>query len=179
MKGVVFCELLDWIERCHGVEGLDEVLLDAELPHGGAYTTSGAYDAAEFEAIVRAFAGRTGAGPDEVLRAYGRHLFGAFARNLPDLLGDRSGALDVLEHVQSCIHPEVAKLYPEAELPSFEIEPLGNGIALEYRSTRPLAELARGLIEGCLAHFGEQGSVQVRGDAKRCRFEVTIGAEAR
>ncbi len=59
-------------------------------------------------------------------------------------------------NVESYVHVEVRKLYPDAELPYFECEaPDEKHMVMTYRSTRPLADLAEGLIAGCAAHFGE------------------------
>ena len=173
MKGVVFTELLDWIERRHGVLVLDEVLLDAELGHGGAYTSAGSYDWREFAAIVRVAAARTDTAVPELLRAFGRDLFGVFARRFPGLLGAAPTAFDVLLGVEECIHREVRKLHPENELPLFHAERTPTGLVLEYSSSRPFADLALGLLEGCLAHFDTEADVQVSGDERRRRFCIT------
>ena len=51
---------------------------------------------------------------------------------------------------------EVRKLYPDAELPSFEYIVHSPGkLEMIYRSNRPFADLAQGLIEGCGERFGE------------------------
>ena len=45
-----------------------------------------------------------------------------------------------------------------------------------YRSRRRLADLAQGLIEGCIAHFGEEVAVRREdlegGDGEVVRFEL-------
>lgn len=178
MKGVVFSELLDWIERDHGVEVLDEVLLAADLPHGGAYTSAGWYDAEELAAIVASLARWTGAGEATLLQAYGRHLFGVLARAYPDLVARHANALDLLTAIESVVHAEVRKLHPDADLPRFGIVRDGPRVVLEYSSPRPFADLARGLIDGCLAHFGECAEIAAEGTGSRCRFEIHQLAEA-
>ena len=53
-------------------------------------------------------------------------------------------------------HGEVRKLYPDAELPTFTCDTSTPGrLTMLYRSSRPFADLAEGLIAGCVAHFGE------------------------
>jgi hypothetical protein len=48
------------------------------------------------------------------------------------------------------------KLYPDAELPMFACDTSTPGrLTMLYRSTRPFADLAEGLIAGCIAYFGE------------------------
>ena len=52
------------------------------------------------------------------------------------------------------VHLEVQKLYPDAELPSFEcvqVDP--DTMTMTYRSSRGFEDLAAGLLAGCVAHF--------------------------
>jgi hypothetical protein len=56
---------------------------------------------------------------------------------------------------------EVRKLYPDAELPQFEVRRFGaDCLEMIYRSTRPFADLAAGLIAGCVSHFQEEIAVE-------------------
>lgn len=172
MKGVLFTELLDWIEQRHGVVLLDEVLLDAELPHGGAYTSAGTYEWSEFAAIVGALVRRTGVPAPSLVRDYGIHLFGVFARDYGDLLARATDALSCLAMVETFIHPEVAKLYADAELPRFLCVSEADRVTLQYDSPRATADLARGLIDGCLAHFATPATVLQQSEGSRHRFVV-------
>lgn len=177
MKGVVFTEFLDFVEARCGLEVLDEVLLAAAPANAGAYTAVGTYDWREFAGLVAACAARSGGDPETLLREYGQHLFGALAASHPDFLVGCTGAADFLERVDDCVHPEVRKLHPDAELPSFSTLSTPAGLVLHYRSPRPFAALARGLIEGCLAHFGG-GEVHGEGGAGDCTFFVEVRREA-
>ena len=75
-------------------------------------------------------------------------------------------------------------MYPEAELPSFECdtsEP--QRLRLTYRSTRPFAALAEGLIRGCVAHYGEVVDIEIEdlsgGAGTAARFVITRRDAAR
>jgi len=64
-------------------------------------------------------------------------------------------AFAMLAGIDALIHVEVLKLYPEAELPRFDVSrPDERTLVLDYRSPRCMDDLAHGLIEGCVAHFG-------------------------
>ncbi len=174
MKGVVFTEFVDWIELRHGVPMLDKILLDAELPHGGAYTSAGTYDWSEMVALLGAASARLSTTPGELLRDYGRHLFGVFAQMLPQLLGGADSPFDFLERIGTYIHDEVAKLGIDTDLPRFSLRRGDNTFAFEYRSPRSTVELAAGLVEGCLRHFGVEGSIRASSDGDVHRVAVTL-----
>lgn len=178
MQGVVFCELVDWIESRHGVELVDEVLLDAELSHGGAYTTAGTYDWRELHAIAAALARHLGSTADDVLRDYGCDLFAVFASRFAALVGGAAGPFELLSAIGTHIEHEVGKLYVDTELPRFRAARTAGGFVLDYESSRPFASLAHGLVEGCCRHFGVAADVVMRGTGERRRFDVTVTAEA-
>jgi Haem-NO-binding len=77
------------------------------------------------------------------------------------------------------IHPEVRKLYPGADVPTFGFERSADGsITLRYGSPRRMCALAEGLIEGAAAQFGqtvtiEQPDCMLRGD-ELCTLEVHV-----
>lgn len=65
--------------------------------------------------------------------------------------------------VERHIHVAARKLYRDAELPRVEAIRREDGpLEFEYRSPRPLADFAHGLIEGCADHFGESFAVARR-----------------
>jgi len=178
MKGVVFVELLDMCEERYGLEVLDAVLQASGVEHLGAYTSVGSYDWRELAAIVDALAAQVGETPEALMRAYGQHLFSVLARSYPQI-SEAASAFDLLENVESYIHPEVRRLYPDAELPHFDIVRSDDQIVMHYQSQRPLADFARGLIEGCLLHFAMAADVEMEGGGRDCRFVVSCRQESR
>ena len=67
---------------------------------------------------------------------------------------------DFLSQIEEHVHTEVRKLYPDAELPVFETVRLDEDtLEMTYRSGRPFADLALGLIQGCADHYGEDVAV--------------------
>jgi len=58
---------------------------------------------------------------------------------------------------------DVKKLYPDAELPSFDIlEHTTNRFVMNYKSARGLGDLCEGLIEECLVHFDKPATISRR-----------------
>jgi hypothetical protein len=67
-----------------------------------------------------------------------------------------------LDSLNDYIHADVNKLHPDAELPHFSTQYRDEQkMVLVYQSNRRMSDLAFGLIEGCLAHFGEKASIEV------------------
>lgn len=160
MKGVIFTELLAMADEHLAPLTVEEVFDAANLPSGGAYTSIGTYPFSELQALVVGFAGRMELSLGEVLHAFGNHLFRAFLRSHGNFFTDIRDTYDLLGRIEDEIHVEVRKLFPDAELPTFACsEPNPGELLLEYRSTRGLADLAAGLIEAAIRHYGESISV--------------------
>lgn len=161
MKGMVFTEFIEMVEQTFGVEVADDIITKSDLPSGGAYTAVGSYDHREMLNMVVALSAQTGVPLPDLTRAFGRYLFGRFSTLYPSFFVGVTGAFDMLERIDGYIHVEVRKLYPDAELPRISMEQSADGGArLVYRSARPFAGVAEGLIMGCIEHFGENITLQ-------------------
>lgn len=155
MKGVVFTEFLEMVEAAHSFDMVDTIIEKSHIASQGAYTAVGTYPPEEMVALVDALAAETGTPREELLRQFGSHLFERFIVLYPAFFQNVDSAFDFLPRVDRYIHTEVQKLYPDAALPYVGCERLSETEALvTYRSPRCMGKLARGLIEGCIAHFG-------------------------
>ncbi len=173
MKGIVFTEFLEMVEDSFGDEIADAVIESCELPSGGAYTAVGTYEAAEMVALVSKLAELSENQVPDLLRAFGQHLFGRFYQLYPGFFEDVEGALDFITNVEGYIHVEVRKLYPDAELPSFEYARLESGeVDLYYTSPRRFDAFAEGLILGAFAHFGHGHILEHEELPDGCRFRL-------
>jgi len=156
MKGVVFTEFLGMVEDAFSAEMVDDIIDDAHLPSGGAYTAVGTYSHDEMVAMVVALSQRSGMPVPDLVRAFGQHLFGRFVQAYPAFFDGASSAFQFLSGIEDIIHAEVLKLYPDAELPRFEVEHHDDQrLILLYHSPRHFEDLAEGLMLGCISHFGE------------------------
>lgn len=161
MKGIVFTEFLDMVETTISADAVDDVIEAARVPSGGAYTAVGTYDHKEMVSLVGALSEYSGQPMPDLLHQFGQHLFGRFVVLYPVFFEGVEDALEFLARVEGVIHEEVLKLYPDAELPRFEARWTGPGaLTLVYRSPRHMGDLAHGLIEGCVAHFGDPVSIR-------------------
>lgn len=161
MKGMVFTELLDMVEDKFGLDMVDAVIADADLPVShGAYTAVGTYPHEEIVSLVMQLSKHSEIPPNELLKIYGEHLFQRFHSLYPQFFADAHDAFSFLSEIDQYIHVEVRKLYPDAELPKFSCErPDHKTLLMHYESERHMEDFAEGLIRGCLKHFNESAEI--------------------
>lgn len=163
MKGIVFTKFIEMVESQFSIDTAEDMIEACDLPNGGAYTSVGTYDHREMVALLVQLSSMTGKPVPDLLRAYGNFLFGQFARLYPVFFQGVTSSLAFAGQIDGVIHVEVLKLYPDAQLPRFEtLSRSPDEMKLVYRSDRHLGDLAEGLLEACIAHFGEQGSVTLK-----------------
>lgn len=156
MLGMVFTEFLEMVEQRFSPELADQMLSETPLANDGAYTAVGYYPYEEIQALVNTLARLTGTSVPRLMQVYGEHLFPRFVELYPQMLQHCRDAFSLLASVDGHIHQEVHKLYPQAQLPTFETtEHSEQRLVLIYRSSRGLADLAEGLIRGCIRHYDE------------------------
>jgi hypothetical protein len=182
MKGVVFTEFMELVESRMGLDMVDRIITEAQLPNDGAYTSVGTYDHAELVRLVRALSSATGLAIPALVHMFGQHLFQRFSVGYPALFADATNAYDFLSRIDEVIHVEVLKLYPDAELPKLACErPAPGELVLLYSSPRGFADLAAGLIDGCIAHYRESITVTrtdlpMEDNLHRTRFHMAVAA---
>src|SRR6266540_2727411 len=168
MKGIVFNLLQESVSRQSGEETWDSLLDAAGLD--GAYTALGTYDDGEALKLVGVASKALDATPDDVLRWFGRSAIPLLANAYPVFFEGHTSTRPFLLTLNEIIHPEVRKLYPGADVPTFDFETSdSDGLTIGYRSARKFCSFAEGLIEGAAEHYGEkvsisQPSCMLRGD---------------
>ena len=156
MKGVVFTEFIEMVESHFSPEMADRIITAARLPSGGAYTAAGTYDHGEMWSLAVELSKASNIPVPQLMRSYGKYLFGRFALGHPRFFQGIQSAFDFLQSLESVIHVEVRKLYPDAEMPHFEVlDRTDNRLVLLYESARHFGDLAEGLMHACASHFGE------------------------
>lgn len=173
MKGIVFTEFVEMVEDKFGLETVDALFEKTELASEGAYTAVGTYPHTELVALVVTLSKETEVSTSDLVRTFGHHMAGRFSALFPAFF-EVDSAFTFLESIDQHIHVEVKKLYPAAELPRIYCTRDGDNLELIYESKRGLANLAHGLIDGSLAHFGESADIERTdldgGSGKRVRF---------
>jgi hypothetical protein len=160
VKGVIFVELVKMAEAAFGEDTVDMVLSKADLANGGAFTTVGNYPCSELVKIVMAFSDHSGLSPEVLQKKFGHWIMDHFVVAYPQFFTDKKNAFQMLDSIEAEIHVEVRKLYPEAELPTFSTQQTdASHMFMTYESPRPLSAFCHGMIEACLEHFNETGTI--------------------
>ncbi len=158
MKGIVFNLLEEVVVWRHGEEAWDALLVRTDL--AGAYTSLGSYADDDIYKLVGAAAKMLNMPAWDVLRWFGREAMPSLAARYPGYFNAHSTTRPFVLSVNHIIHPEVRKVYPGADVPTFGFrdEPDGS-LLMTYRSARRLCALAQGFVEGAADHFDELVSV--------------------
>ena len=159
MKGIIFNLLEEVVTQNHGSSTWD-ALLDA-TGSDGAYTSLGNYPDADMQALVTQAASSLGITEIAVQRWFGLEAMPLLIERYPAFFAAHKTTKTFVTSVNSIIHPEVRKIYPGADVPTFEFSDLqDNGLLMGYHSQRKLCALAQGFIEGAARHFNETADVE-------------------
>lgn len=161
MKGIVFTEFLEMVEEKFGILVLDKLISKTPEASQEGYTAVGTYSYQEFVALLVNLSKETEISIQDLTKAFGTYLFGYFIKRYAYMLADIGSTFELLDQLESYIHVEVRKLYPDAELPYFETISMDKEhMVLHYKSKRRMADFAEGLIDAAAAHFEENITVQ-------------------
>ncbi|MFT4679130.1 MAG: hypothetical protein ACI9RU_001902 [Litorivivens sp.] len=176
MKGIVITQFLEMVEDRHGLELADKLLSSDGLSTNGGFTSVGTYPHQDAGILMTAFGKSQKKDISQVLLEYGKFLFGRFASNYPNFFHEGQEFFAFLESVETVIHPQVLKLYPDAQLPRFETEVISDvKMRMVYRSDRRMGPFAHGLIIGCSDYFDVSVGIQSKDieEGKKVEFIIT------
>lgn len=161
MKGLVFVEFMEFIEKRFSLEMVETLIEKSKLPNAGVYTSVGTYDPKDMLIFLGILHNETQIPVSELVKAFGSHLFSQLHKKYPGFFIKPKNTFEFLASVHNHVHVEVKKLYIDAELPEFQHHMEGpNKMIMDYKSARPLADLAEGMIAECIKHFKENIFVQ-------------------
>lgn len=177
MKGIVFAEFLEMVEQTFGLETVDTIIEETELPSGGAYTSVGTYDFNEMVQLISALSDKTKVPGGELLFTFGHYLFDILVKVHPEVISAYTNPLGLLYSIEDHIHVQVRKLYPDAELPSFKVlEKSDEKMELVYSSSRGLYPFAHGLMTNTFEHFEKKADIALKllkEDGTEVQFSIT------
>lgn len=159
MKGIVFTEFLELVENEFGLEVVQQIIDECELDTDGVYTSVGTYSHKDMFKMVAKLSEIKGIPVPALLTVFGEYFFTTLKDKYPVFV-EKPNLFSFLNSIDQYIHPEVLKLYPDAELPRFDAEiKSDNEMMLNYMSSRKMSDLAIGLIKGAAKHFKEDVDV--------------------
>ncbi|GGI84009.1 heme NO-binding domain-containing protein [Legionella impletisoli] len=176
MKGMIFTQFLTYVEQTFSYEMVDRIICQSHLKSKGAYTSIGTYDPEELMKLVHALSLATGTTEEQIIKMYGEYLFGYFIEKYPTFI-KKTNTFEFLCQVESHIHHAVKKYYPDSELPSIQCTLKSPDVLiLNYSSSRPLADLAEGLIRGCIRFHNQPIEItreDLSSEKTKARFILT------
>ena len=176
MKGIVFTEFLDLVEDKFGLEMVDRIISASVLDSEGIYTAVGTYSFSEMLQLLQHLSENTGISIDNLLLVYAEHFFSVIEKSYPDLLATYKDPIEMISSIENHIHVEVRKIYPDAELPTFEVEDRKeNSLVLIYKSSRAIHHFGLGLMNKTFAHFNSTATIdleKIKEDGTEVRFVI-------
>lgn len=177
MKGIVFTEFLELVESKFGLETVDDIIFNSNLESNGVYTAVGTYPASEMFQLLEQLSDRTKISKNDLLLVYGEHFFSVIERNYPQFLKMYDDPIMMLASIESHIHVEVQKIYPNAELPTFEVlDKTKNSIELLYKSSRAMHYFGMGLINKTFQYFKMTAKIvydKIKDDGTEVKISIT------
>ncbi|OSY87668.1 heme transporter CcmB [Tenacibaculum holothuriorum] len=176
MKGIVFTEFLDLVESKFGIETVEQIISESELESNGVYTAVGTYKFTEMASLLTNLSNLTNISPNDLLKVYGLHFFDVLVKNYGSILNMYKTPLELLESIDAHIHVAVRKLYPDAELPYFEVnKDADSKLTMIYHSSRAMYAFAHGLMEKTFEHYNEKATIKyqlLKDDGTTVKFEI-------
>lgn len=121
---------------------VDQIIEQSDLPSNGVYTSIGTYSFSEMLQLIQNLSANTGLSIDQLLLVYGEHFFNVIENSYPGLLATYKDPIEMLSSIENHIHIEVRKIYPDAELPTFEVlEKSDQHLIMIYKSSRAMHHL--------------------------------------
>ena len=160
MKGIVFTEFLDLVENKFGLVVVDEIIQKSNLPSQGIYTAVGTYAFSEMLSLLKHLSEHTNLSIDNLLLVYSEHFFNVLVESYPELINTYKDPIEMLSSIENHIHIEVRKIYPDAELPTFEIlEKKKDSLIMIYKSSRAMYYFGLGLMNKTFEHFNSSANI--------------------
>lgn len=175
MKGLVFTELLEYVEENFGFDVADKIIENSKLENNGSFTQAGNYPFEDLIKLVVELSKEIKIEIPKLLEIFGEHMFFRLISLNPQLRNIFNSSLELISNVDNIIHPEVEKLYPGADLPKFNlIEKSSNKIIIDYISEKHLEPFAIGLMKGSAKFFNEKLNIKQENNNLATRFILEL-----
>ncbi len=159
MHGIIFTALKKYVRTKLGDEAWTNLRAAAGLA-GRVYLPVQPYPDEEMDALVTTVAHLSGISTDQLLQDFGRFIVPDFMTVYRPLVSPGWRTLDLLEHIESRIHPAVRSSNHGANPPTLRVErQTPDRVLIQYESPRHWCALGKGLIHGLAAHYGDRVTI--------------------
>ena len=176
MKGILFTEFLELVEDRFGLEIIDRIINSSNLESNGIYTAIGTYEFSEMLQLLHFLSEKVGISIDDLLLVYAEHFFDVLKQSYPGLMATYKDPIEMLSTIENHIHTEVRKIYPDAELPTFEVVTKTNtSLIMIYKSSRAMHHFGLGLMNKTFEHFNATATIDlemIKEDGTEFRFII-------
>jgi hypothetical protein len=180
MHGIIFSELKKFADTRFGARGWDRILQRAGLERR-IYVPTQEYPDEEATRIVTAAAAAARLSVPEVMEDFGAFIVPDLLRLYGELVDPSWQTLDVIEHTEAVIHRVVRLRDAGARPPALVVQRAASDhLIITYGSARRMCGIARGIVRGVAAHYGEVVDIVepmcMLDGAPRCSIEVRARA---
>lgn len=161
MKGIVFTEFLEMVEEKFGLETVDYIINSSELKSDGCYTAVGTYDFFEMQQLLVHLSEVSKIPVNDLIYTYGLYFFKTLTAHHSDIFKYYDSPIKMVASIENHIHIQVKKIYPEAQLPTFQIiDQAKNKLSLIYKSERAMFMFAKALMEKTFEYYKENVEIK-------------------
>jgi Haem-NO-binding len=178
MHGIIHLQLQKFVEGQHSPDVWRELCRRAGLERT-IYTAIESYPDEQLVQLVTQAVALTGVGADQLLERFGQFLVPTYLSVYGALVRADWRTLDLLEHTENTIHRVVRKRQAGAQPPELKVSRISQSeVLITYASPRRLCAVARGIVQGVAAHYGESVSISeatcMQRGSEACRISVRL-----
>ncbi|MFT5760341.1 MAG: putative hydrocarbon binding protein [Alteromonadaceae bacterium] len=179
MQGSIFTAFSEMVIEKMGMAAWNDLLAKVRPASEGIYTNGMQYDDSEIMALVAELSEITKIDPPNLVRTFGEYLFSHLYNNSSADLSHIDNLKDFLIYIDSVIHKEVKRVYPQAYLPTFDCSDSSDGdFVMLYHSKRKLCYLSEGLILSASKHFKQPITIShpecMHDGAEKCKLIISF-----
>ncbi|MFT5851686.1 MAG: putative hydrocarbon binding protein [Colwellia sp.] len=179
MQGSIYTAFSEMVIEKMGMGVWNDLLAKVNPTSEGIYTNGMLYNDSEIVALVSALSKITKIDITTLIRSFGEYLFIHLYNNSPADLSHIDNLKDFLIYIDSVIHKEVKRVYPQAYLPTFDCTDSSDGdFVMFYYSKRKLCYLSEGLILSASKHFNQPITIShpecMHDGAEKCKLIISF-----
>jgi hypothetical protein len=177
MKGMIFGGFLKLVEDKYGLQMVDYIIENSDLKTNGAYTSVGKYEFSEMLQLLQNLSNKVNISIDDLLLVYGEYFFEIILEKYSFFLKTFNDPIQMLSSIENHIHVEVLKIYPDSELPTFEVvQKNEKSLIMIYKSDRAMHHFGLGLMNKTFEYFNSKANIileKIKEDGTEVKFIIT------